>query len=108
MNRHSSIAATLLTLMIAACANAPRHSPQADEVAMPSAPTCAQLDEQLARTEEARRAADEKGQNAWKAVVPFAVAARYASGKAAANEAEDTIAELRSQAALRGCTGHGN
>lgn len=108
MNRQSSIAATLLTVVIAACANAPRQAPYADEVAVQTAPTCAQIDEQLARAEEARRAANEKGQNAWKAVVPFAVAARYASGKAASNEAEEAIAGLRSQAALRGCTGHGS
>jgi len=108
MNRQSSIAATLLTLAIAACANTPRQSPHAGEVAMPSTPSCAQLEEHLARAEEARRAADERGQNAWKAVVPFLVAARYASGKAASNEAEEAIAGLRSQAALRGCTGDGN
>jgi len=106
MNRQSSLAATLLALVMAACASAPQPSPQAAAAATP--PTCAQLDEQLARAEEARRAADEKGQNAWKAVVPFAVAARYASGKAAANEAEEAITGLRSQAALRGCVGHGN
>ena len=108
MNRHSSLVATLLALLMAACASAPQQLPDAATVAMPSMPTCAQLEEQLARAEEARRAADEKGQNAWKAVVPFAVAARYASGKAAANEAEDTIAALREQAALRGCVAHGN
>jgi hypothetical protein len=59
------------TLVLAAgCATPPesRGQPRPDE-AVP-APECAQLQDEIARTEQARRAAAEQSGNAWKASFP--------------------------------------
>ncbi|HEY9063534.1 MAG TPA: hypothetical protein VIO33_01030 [Burkholderiaceae bacterium] len=104
-HRPSSVVAALLATLLGACASAPPPSGASvtGRPADASAASCAQLDAQIVQAAEARRAAEEKGQNAWKAVVPFAVAARYASGRAAAGEAEDAMAGLREQARRQGC-----
>jgi outer membrane PBP1 activator LpoA protein len=64
---------------------------------------CSRLDADLALAEQARREADDKQADAWKAVVPFAVAARYASAKAAAAHADKQIEALRNAAARQDC-----
>lgn len=76
----------------------------------PSAPAtaaatldCAALAGEIRAATEARGAAEEQQQDAWKAIVPFAVAARYARGKAAAQESQQQLAELQRQAVARGC-----
>jgi hypothetical protein len=51
------------------------------------------------RTEQARRAAQDDSDNAWKAVVPFVVLARKASAKAALEDAGKQLAALKAQAA---------
>jgi hypothetical protein len=89
------INACALAAMLSACANAPQPK------AIPA--ECGQLDAQIASTEDARRTALDKQHDAWKAVVPFAVAARHASGKSAAAEAEQRLAELRAASARQGC-----
>lgn len=106
MNRLSSAVAAAMATLLAACASAPPSGTTA--AASPPAAasaSCEQLGAQIAQAEAARRAAEEQGRNAWKAVVPFVAAARYANGRAAADEAEDTIAALREQARRRGCAG---
>jgi hypothetical protein len=56
--------------------------------------SCDALDGEIARVEQARRAAQDDSDNAWKAVVPFVVLARKASAKSAQAEAERRLAEL--------------
>ena len=59
---------------------------------------CTQLEAEIARAEEARRAALEQSETAWKAVVPFVVLARKAKAKSALDEADRKLAELKAQA----------
>ncbi|HEU0200928.1 MAG TPA: hypothetical protein VFR86_10890 [Burkholderiaceae bacterium] len=93
------LAALLALATLAGCASKPtRGGPQA--AAMPS---CSQLDAEIARTEAARRAAQEKKETAWKGVVPFVVAERYGSGKAGIQQAERRLVELQSEFIKRGC-----
>ncbi|WP_028998777.1 hypothetical protein [Azohydromonas australica] len=101
--RHATaLACTLLAAAsLAGCASpqaAPQRAPALASL------TCEALREDIARTEAARRAALDKQQSAWKAVVPFAVAGRYASGKSAATEAEQRLAALRAGLVDQGCT----
>ncbi len=81
---------------VEAAASAPTGSAVSD---------CARLEVELGRVETARRDALEQGENAWKAVVPFVVLARKVSSKAALDEAEKKLTELRLQA--QRCPGHG-
>jgi hypothetical protein len=60
---------------------------------------CTQLDAEIVRAEEARREAAERGDKAWRAVVPFVVLARKASAKGALEEAEMKLAALKARAA---------
>jgi hypothetical protein len=89
-----------LSALTAACATAT----PTEEVQVASL-DCTALHSELARNAEAQRAAAQKQQDAWKAVVPFAVMARYGQGKAAAAESEQRLAELQAQAARQGCAG---
>jgi hypothetical protein len=106
MTRTPFITATMLASSIAlsllgACASAPRAQDTA------AAPDCAAIDAEMARTANAQRAAAQQQQDAWKAVVPVAVAARYGQGKAAAAESQQRLSELQAQATQQGCRGHG-
>jgi hypothetical protein len=65
----------------------------------PPAIDCGQIESEIARTEQARRAAVEQSETAWKAVVPFVVLARKASAKSALDEADKRLTELKTQAA---------
>jgi hypothetical protein len=77
-------------------------------VAAQAEPTdCATVGAEIARSEEAKRVALEQKQDAWKVVVPFAVVARYAKGKAASSDADKRLAELNAQYARQGCARHG-
>lgn len=60
---------------------------------------CKALEARIERTEQARRAAQDDSDNAWKAVVPFVVLARKASAKAALEDAGKQLAALKAQAA---------
>ena len=64
---------------------------------------CLQVAADLERAEQARKAAVDKGDNAWKAVLPFVVVALKASSKAAVDEADRQLAALRRQAEAGGC-----
>jgi len=110
----SSTMTTLAAIVAAAalatgCANVPPAAASADAAGVDLAgASCAQLDADIAQTDDALRAAQAKNQDAWKVVVPFAVAvaARYATSKSAANNATQQLDTLRAEAARRGCPGH--
>jgi hypothetical protein len=85
--------ATALALLPLCAAATPVTTPEA----------CVRLGAEIERAEQARQAAVEKGDTAWKTVLPFAVVARKVSAKAAADEAAKQIAELRQQAQREGC-----
>lgn len=107
-----SLAALAIAASLAGCAAAP-PSPAAagaPTVATPAAtpatgaaPHCDELAAQIVAAEQARRTALEKGQDAWQAVIPFAVAARWASSKSAAADAEQRLAQLRSELDKHAC-----
>jgi len=82
-----------LASLLAACASSP------------PAPTasCSNIAAEIDRTQASLSAARQKQEQAWKAVVPFAVAGRYVSGKAAAGQAQERIEVLSSQQARQGC-----
>ncbi len=91
MRRHASFADLLLRtlpplLLVAGCASSPT-------TAEPT--SCAQRAEEIQRAEVERQAAMQQQQTAWKAVLPVAVAARYASGQSATAAADRRLAELR-------------
>jgi hypothetical protein len=92
-----SFLASLLVAALAGCASTPGG------VTSAAAQDCRQLGAEIARSEEAKREALDKQQNAWKAVIPFAVVARYASGKSAAAEADGRLADLKAGFARQGC-----
>jgi hypothetical protein len=87
----------LVAVVLGACAGAPTATP-------PSAlGECAELRSSIAATDEARRAALETQQGAWKAVIPVLVAARYALGQAEVAQADGRRAELQRGLEQRGC-----
>jgi hypothetical protein len=94
MTRTRLIISCLFTWPVLACASAAQGF------------DCSRVGAEIARAEEARRAALEQGESAWKAVVPLVVLARKASSKAAASDAERKLGELRQQAQQEGCVDH--
>ena len=98
-------AACLLVLTAAAtlvgCAE-----PRASVPAPTAGTTCAQLEAERTMAVERRRVALDREHDAWKALVPFAVAARFASGRSAVDEADRQLADLRARASLKGCPNH--
>ena len=99
MNRfHLTLSAAWAALALGACATAP------DTAALHTAALdCHAIEADLARTAEAQHAAERQQRDAWKAVVPFAVVARYGKSMAAAQESQLRLGELQQAAALRGC-----
>lgn len=89
---------TLVTFAIAALALL------AQAAAAAPADSCQGISDDIARTEQQRKEAVEKAETAWKLVVPFAVLARKASSKSAAEEAERQLVVLRKRAADEGCS----
>jgi len=114
--RNSRLAYTSLgaAVIIVRCATPmprdshPTISPVSQHASVPAASDCRQLGGDIAKTEQARRAALEKQKDAWKVVVPFAVAARYASGKSALAQADKQLAQLRAEFTGQGCDRHGS
>jgi len=107
MTRVTPVPLSLMAVaaLAAGCAGAPAAS---NKPAASTSSPCSRLDVEIADTEEARRAALEKEKGAWKAVVPFAVAARYASGKSAADQADRQLDKLHADFHRQGCDRHGN
>lgn len=97
-----------LAALTTACANTPGATRAATPTIAPTAtsPDCRQLGAQIAQAEQARRTALENQKDAWKAVVPFAVAARYAKSKATAGQADQQLAALKTQYSQQGCERH--
>jgi hypothetical protein len=93
----SSLRVALIAAFLAGCAGATTTS------APLAGAQCQELTADLAATHAERRAGLEKQQGAWKAVVPFAVVARYAKGKAEVAGAEERRAELQRELAQRDC-----
>ena len=87
-------ALALVASMLVGCASVP-----AEPVA-----ECSQLRAELSATDAARSAALEKRQGAWKAVIPVAMAARYAIGSSELEAAERRRADLQRELAQRDCT----
>ena len=65
--------------------------------------SCNELRAEIAEAERAKHAAERAGDDAWKAVVPVAVIARFARGKKAAADAAERLAQLEAAADRRGC-----
>jgi hypothetical protein len=102
MNRlRIAVAPCLAVVGLAAGCATPQEAPIASNPATP--PSCARLAADLATTDEARLAAIEDGRGAWKAVVPFAVAAKYAKSQADVRRAEDRLQSLNAEYSQQGC-----
>ncbi|WP_374500081.1 hypothetical protein [Zoogloea sp.] len=101
----------LLAVVVAlttACANTAGQPRTATSSSTRTAATdCRQLGALIAQAEQARSIALENQKDAWKAVVPFAVAARYAKSKAAAGQADQQLVALKTQYSQQGCERHG-
>jgi hypothetical protein len=66
---------------------------------------CAHLDVDIAGAEQALNDAQERQQSAWKAVIPFAVAARHAQARSAGAQAQQQLDALRDAQRQQGCGG---
>lgn len=64
---------------------------------------CAELDAALSAAEEQKRAATATQRDAWKVVIPFAVAARYISATASVSDADTRSAQLQAESDRHGC-----
>jgi hypothetical protein len=89
----------VLAAALTACAQTP-STPAKQTAAL----DCAALEVQIETAVQQQRAAAQQQNDAWKAVVPFAVMARYGQGKAAASDSRQRLDELQRHAALRGCS----
>jgi hypothetical protein len=90
---------------VAVGAQSPRvHAAQPAAAPVPaSIYSCNDLRAEIAEVERAKHAAEQAGDDAWKAVVPLAVIARFAKGKKAAVDAAERLAQLEAAADRRGC-----
>lgn len=90
-------------LATAALAQAGAPAPAAETLAA-TPQGCDPLAAEIARAESARAAAREKAADAWKALVPIAVAVRHLDGKNAERDAGKRLEELQAEFLRRGCT----
>lgn len=99
---HALRIATLLTgpALVMACSQIPRSTVDDSQFATLS---CDALAHELAAAQATRAAAEQARAEAWHAVLPFVVAARYADAGAAASQAQRRIALLSHQVAQRPC-----
>jgi len=106
MKRKNALFPALLTIAMLAggCASSPPERPAAPALAVTD---CDRLAAEIARAEQNRQAGLEKEKNAWKVIVPFAVAARYVSGKSLAEQSGRQVESLRAEYDRKGCVGHG-
>jgi hypothetical protein len=106
--KHLILTAALpLAALLGACAGTPTTPTPAATPPQAQGPRdCAQLEAEIAAVRAEQRAAETKKGEAWKAVVPFAVAGRYASANSAIRETEQRLANLRAEARRSGCTHH--
>ena len=93
-----------LSIAIAAIMSGCATAPQTASAPAPAASLdCRRISAEIAAAKETQRAANESGDNAWKAVIPVAVVARFAQGKKTAAEAQERIAQLQAAASRKGC-----
>lgn len=85
--------------LLIGCASAP--TPAAAPASADS--SCSELAGGIAAAEDAKRSAVEEEQTAWKVVIPLAVAARYAAGKSAADDADKRLKALRKEQVHNAC-----
>ncbi len=102
---HRLFLALAVALLAAACAAPPQQAAKAD--AQASSTDCAATAAALAQVHEAQRHAEAERQGAWKAVVPFVVAARYANASSAESQARERATALEGRLQSQGCEGHG-
>lgn len=104
MNRHPSLD-DLFALVVLAIALASACAWPVLARAEPSSPTdtCRRIAAETDRAGQLRLDAIDKGETAWRAVLPFAVIARKATGKAEAGQAEKRLAVLDAEARREGC-----
>lgn len=74
-------------------------------LAAPATPSdaCLRIAADLERFDKMRKDATLRNDNAWKAIVPFAVIARKTGSKADIEEADKQLLALRHKAAAEGC-----
>ncbi|MGE0674913.1 MAG: hypothetical protein AB7O64_17860 [Methylibium sp.] len=104
MNRHPSLD-DLFALVVLAIALVSACAWPVLARAEPSSPTdtCQRIAAETDRAGQLRRDAIDKGETAWRAVLPFAVIARKAASKAEAGQAERRLAVLDAEARREGC-----
>lgn len=88
-------------LLLAACAS---RAPEAAPADAHAGAGCAELKTRRAAVDETRREAEQRKQDAWKAIVPFAVAARRVQAGQAIEAAEREQAALAAAAQKQGCS----
>ena len=93
--RAGALALLAVALLTAGCA-APLRAP--------AILTCDELDNEIRATEQARRQAVAKQDDAWTFVVPLRVAGVHVANKSAVSRADEWLAELRDESRARGCT----
>ena len=93
---------TTLLAALAGCAAAPAREP----VSVSTGASCVQLATQRTQAEQAKAAAVDKADTAWKAVLPPAMLMRHASAKNELADAEQRIAQIDAAMNSQGCTRH--
>jgi hypothetical protein len=94
-----SLSIAIATIM-SGCATSPQMAPAPAPAASLD---CRTISAEIAAAKETRRAANESGDNAWKAVIPVAVVARFAQGKKTAAEAQERIEQHQAAASRKAC-----
>lgn len=101
MNPSLRVPATLLgAALVAACAQIPKSDvPEAQFSSL----SCAELAQQSTAARATKTTAEQAKSEAWQAVLPFVVAARYADASSASGEADRRLALLAEQSTRRSC-----
>lgn len=99
-NHRSIVVITVASALATGCAGLPTADVQRTAS---NSRDCARISADIAATQEAQRNAEERAHGAWKAVIPVAVVAKYATAKYSANGAGKELAELDAERVRRGC-----
>lgn len=90
--------ALAIALTVTACATAPGM-----RTAEGHEPTCHSLAIEIAKAEKDRQLALAEGQNAWRKIIPVAVAMQYSKSVAGVDAAQHHIEKARATARAIGC-----
>lgn len=101
MKPHRALVPWCTAVLLAACAS---RAPEASPTATPNTTGCAELQTRRTAVDQTRREAEQKKQDAWKAIVPFAIAARRTQAGHALEAAEREQAALAAAAQKQGCS----